>query len=124
MTSRRTRTRTDAGGVTPAACLGLLALLAMSLLIGQVGVAAVGRHHAQSAADLAALAAAGALDQGAAAGCARAGEIARRMGVRVVDCVVAEWDVTVTVEARMSLGLLGERPVRTMARAGPAGDTD
>ncbi|QLY31381.1 Rv3654c family TadE-like protein [Nocardia huaxiensis] len=124
-TPRRGRGATvcdDAGGVTLTACLALAALLAMTLLIGQVGAAVVGRHHVQSAADLAALAAAAALDGGNTAGCARAETIARRMNVRVLDCVVADWDVTVTVEMRMSLGPLGVRPVRAAARAGPAGD--
>ncbi|MCU1647570.1 MAG: flp pilus-assembly TadE/G-like family protein [Nocardia sp.] len=112
----------EAGGVTVVACVALLALLTLTVLVAQVGVAVVGRHRAQSAADLAALAAAAGLDRGTAAGCARAEEIARRMGVRIVGCTVAEWDVTITVEGRMTLGPLGVRSVRAMARAGPIGD--
>ncbi|WP_327143306.1 Rv3654c family TadE-like protein [Nocardia sp. NBC_01327] len=112
----------ESGGVTVVACVALLALLTLTVLVAQVGVAVAGRHRAQSAADLAALAAAAGLDRGTAAGCARAEEIARRMGVRIVGCTVAEWDVTITVEARMTLGPLGTRSVRAMARAGPIGE--
>ncbi|WP_067531720.1 Rv3654c family TadE-like protein [Nocardia crassostreae] len=109
----------EAGGVTVAACLAVLAMLAVTLLVAQVGVAVAGRHQAQSAADLAALAAAHDLTRGTAAGCARAAEIAGRMAMRGSGCVVEDWDVTVTVEARMALGPLGARVVRAMARAGP-----
>lgn len=120
----RPNLRGESGGVTVVAGVALLALLTLTVLIAQVGVAAAGRHRAQSAADLAALAAAAALDRGTAAGCARAEEIGRRMGVRVIECAVVQWDVTVTVEARMSLGPLGSRSVRAMARAGPLEDSD
>ncbi len=107
-----------------AAALALAALLGLTLLIGQLGVAVVGRHHAQSAADLAALAAAGRLERGAAAGCAEAAEIGRRMGVRVPGCVVVDWDVTVTVELGISLGPIGKRVLRATARAGPTEDAE
>ncbi|MEV6772632.1 Rv3654c family TadE-like protein [Nocardia sp. NPDC051030] len=109
----------DRGGVTVAACLALIALLAVTVLVAQIGVAVAGRHRVQSAADLAALAAAGGLDGGTAAACARAEEIASRMGARVVRCAVVDWDVTVALQDRMSLGLLGTRLVRAEARAGP-----
>ncbi|WP_459955123.1 Rv3654c family TadE-like protein [Nocardia sp. IFM 10818] len=110
--------------MTVAACLAVLAVLAVTLLVAQVGVAVAGRHRAQAAADLAALAAAHDLVGGTAAACARAEEIAGRMAMRVVGCVAADWDVTVTVEARLALGPLGTRVVRTMARAGPIDDAE
>ncbi|WP_405488145.1 Rv3654c family TadE-like protein [Nocardia sp. NBC_00511] len=112
----------EAGGVTVTACLALLALLAMTVLVAQVGVVVAARHRVQSAADLAALAAAGALDEGEVAGCRRAGDIAARMEVRVAGCVVRGWDVTVTVRARISVGPLGVREARATARAGPVGE--
>ncbi|MFD0000148.1 Rv3654c family TadE-like protein [Nocardia sp. NPDC127526] len=127
MSRHRTAARRDggdAGGVTVAACLAVLAVLAVTLPAAQVGVAMAGRHRAQAAADLAALAAAHHLSGGTAAGCARAEEIAARMALRVTGCVVADWDVTVTVEARMALGPLGTRVVRAMARAGPIDDAE
>ncbi|MGV9413259.1 Rv3654c family TadE-like protein [Nocardia sp. NPDC003693] len=120
----RPATRSDAGGVTVAACVSLLALLAFTLLTAQVGVAIAGRHHAQSAADLAALAAAADSTAGTAAACARAADIGRRMNTRVVSCTAVDWDVTVVVEVRMALGPLGTRVVRTQARAGPVSDSE
>ncbi|MBF6173237.1 Rv3654c family TadE-like protein [Nocardia blacklockiae] len=117
------RWRTDDGIATVTACLALAALLAATLLIMHVGTVVVARHRAQSAADLSALAAAGALDAGAEAGCARAGELTRRMGGRVESCAVAEWDVTVTVTLTVSISPLGERTVRASARAGPVSET-
>ncbi|MFI6870678.1 Rv3654c family TadE-like protein [Nocardia sp. NPDC050406] len=112
--------RDSQGGATVAAALAVAALLAVTLLIAQIGVAIAARHHVQSAADLSALAAAGALDRGTAAGCAEAERIARRMVVRVRECAVAEWDATVTVESPIRLGPLGTRMVSASARAGPA----
>ncbi|WP_342213291.1 Rv3654c family TadE-like protein [Nocardia wallacei] len=109
----------DAGIATVAACLVLAALLAGTLLIAHVGGVVVARHRAQAAADLSALAAAGALDEGAEAGCVRADELARRMRVRVRACEVVGWEVTVTVTTAVSVGPLGTRAVSATARAGP-----
>ncbi|WP_306363878.1 Rv3654c family TadE-like protein [Nocardia sp. CC227C] len=109
----------DAGAATVTAAWAVAALLTVTLLLAQLGVAVVARHRTQSAADLAALAAAGGLDRGTVAGCAEADRIGQRMGVRVRECVVAGWDVTVTVESGITLGPLGTRMVRASARAGP-----
>ncbi|MEU0875985.1 Rv3654c family TadE-like protein [Nocardia brasiliensis] len=109
----------DQGAATVFACLALAGLIAVTLLIGQVGVAVVTRHRAQAAADLAALAAATRLVEGVEVGCAAATEVARRMGARVRGCEVAEWDATVIVERNVPIGLLGVRMVRAVARAGP-----
>jgi secretion/DNA translocation related TadE-like protein len=104
------------------ACLALAGLIGATLLVAQVGVVVVARHRAQAAADLAALAAAGALEQGAEAGCALASEIARRMQVGIQECEVAQWDVTVTVIRNGPMGLYGKWSVRAVARAGPVED--
>ncbi|WP_433577646.1 Rv3654c family TadE-like protein [Nocardia brasiliensis] len=109
----------DQGAATVFSCLALAGLIAVTLLIGQVGVAVVTRHRAQAAADLAALAAAARLVEGLEVGCAEATEVARRMGARVRGCEVAEWDATVIVERNVPIGLLGVRVVRAVARAGP-----
>ncbi|WP_330183851.1 Rv3654c family TadE-like protein [Nocardia sp. NBC_01503] len=110
--------------MTVVAGVALLALLTLTVLMAQVGVAVAVRHRAQSAADLAALAGAAGVAGGRQSACAEADRIGNRMGVRMIDCAVLDWDVTVTVEARMSLGPLGSRSVRAMARAGPIGDSD
>ncbi|MEU4459270.1 Rv3654c family TadE-like protein [Nocardia fluminea] len=109
----------DGGGATAFVCVALAGLICLTLLVAQVGGVVVARHRAQGAADLGALAAAGLLAQGAEEGCAEAGEIARRMGVRVRRCSVAQWDVVVDVEANVSVGVFGVRTVRASARAGP-----
>ncbi|MFI7664461.1 Rv3654c family TadE-like protein [Nocardia sp. NPDC049526] len=111
--------RRDEGVATVFACLALAALIGATLLIAQVGAVVVARHRAQAAVDLAALAAAGELARGADVGCTEAGEIARRMGVRIQQCEVVQWDATVTVEGNVPMGLLGKRTVRAVARAGP-----
>lgn len=110
----------DTGGVTITTCLALLAVLAVTVSMAQIGVAVVARHRMQAAADLGALAAAGGLAGGGSAGCTKASDIVRRMGGRLVECVPADWDVTVTTEGRVSLGPLGARVVYGVARAGPA----
>ncbi|MFI6367423.1 Rv3654c family TadE-like protein [Nocardia sp. NPDC050630] len=112
----------DEGVATVFACLALVALIGATLLIAQVEVAVTARHRAQAAADLAALAAAGELTRGAEVGCAQAEEIAQRMGVRIQQCEVVQWDATVTVETNVPMGLLGKRSVRAVARAGPIED--
>lgn len=116
------RGRADDGGATVLACLALAGLIGATLLVSQVGVVVVARHRVQAAADLGALAAAGALEQGAEAGCAQAIELARRMRVRIRECEVAQWDATVTVEGNVPIGLFGNRTVRAVARAGPVED--
>ncbi|WP_396897535.1 Rv3654c family TadE-like protein, partial [Nocardia colli] len=114
--------RADDGAATVFACLALAGLIVATLMIGQVGVVVVTRHQAQAAADLAALAAAGALTEGADAGCAAAGEVARRMGTRMQECEVAEWDATVIVNRNVPMSLLVVGMVRAVARAGPVED--
>ncbi len=116
-------TGSDAGSATVAAAFAMVAIMVVIVLVVQVGAAVAARHHAQSAADLAALAAAGALDRGNESGCTAAEDIARRMQVRVVSCRIVEWDAIVTVSDRASLSIFGTREVRAAARAGPV-DTD
>ncbi|GAB2652588.1 Rv3654c family TadE-like protein [Nocardia goodfellowii] len=112
----------ERGGATVLACLALAGLIAVTLLISQVGAAVVARHRVQAAADLAALAGAGALGEGVEAGCAAAGDIARLMRARVRTCSVSQWDVTVTAERNVPMGLFGARVVSAIARAGPVED--
>ncbi|WP_084497034.1 Rv3654c family TadE-like protein [Nocardia amamiensis] len=110
------------GVATVFAGSALVALIGITLLIAQVGAVVVARHRAQAAADMAALAAASALVQGADVACAEADEVARRMGTRIRICTAVEWDVTVTVETNVPIGLYGDRRVGAIARAGPVED--
>jgi secretion/DNA translocation related TadE-like protein len=87
---------------------------------GYVGSAVIARHRAQAAADLAALAAAVRLVDGADAACVRASELARAMRTVVTRCAIEDLDVLVTVDASMTFGRLGVGPARASARAGPA----
>lgn len=109
----------DEGSVSIAACLALAALLVATVLMVQFGAVVVARHRSQAAADLAALAAAGELWQGAEAGCTAAEALALRMKVRVVQCDVEGWDVVIWVEEKVPSGPFGGRSIRAVARAGP-----
>ncbi len=109
--------RSDRGLATVLAIAmsGLLLALTVGVLCG---VAVVGAHRAaQSAADLAALAGAGGVQQGSD-GCARAAAIAARNHARLQQCEVTGWNVSVVVvaTARLPIGRV-ELPAR--ARAGP-----
>jgi secretion/DNA translocation related TadE-like protein len=83
-----------------------------------LGSALAARHRAQSAADLAALAAAARLAGGPETACAQAKVVAGQMGVATTDCAVDELDVVVTTEVRLPVGGWGS--ARAAARAGPA----
>jgi len=86
-------------------------LLAFTVGGFHIGSAVVARHRAQAAADLAALAAAARLPDGAAVACGQASLIARAMNVAVLDCAVDDLAVVITVAAGNA---------RAAARAGPA----
>ncbi|MBF4999024.1 flp pilus-assembly TadE/G-like family protein [Nocardia sp. BSTN01] len=107
------------GGATVTACLALTAVLVVTIVIVQFAAVVCARHLAQSAADSAALAAAGALHSGAEAACAQADSVVRRMRMRLRTCSIRDWDVTVTVDGSVALALLGKRSVVAVARAGP-----
>jgi secretion/DNA translocation related TadE-like protein len=90
----------------------LLSITGAGAYLGSVVVA---RHRAQAAADLAALAGAARLPQGAAAACARATVVGREMRVDDVRCAVDDLDVVVSVEVRVAFA----GAARAAARAGP-----
>lgn len=79
------------------------------------------RHRAAAAADLAALAAADRVLEGAGAACGTAAFVADAQGSRLVSCRVAGDAVTVLVERPTLGGWPGAGPARGLARAGPAG---
>lgn len=99
------------------------AVLAMLLLVAagiEVGGAVAARHRAQSAADLAALGAAGELARGGD-GCAAASRLTARNGAGFAGCFVEGADVVVRVRVVLPLGLpvAGLGPAIAVARAGP-----
>ena len=84
-----------------------------------VGEAVVARHRVDSAADLAALAAAERALAGGRPACVAAAQVAREAGAVLVRCAVVGRVSEVTAERRLGglLALVG--PVRARARAGP-----
>jgi secretion/DNA translocation related TadE-like protein len=98
-----------------------MVVILLTITIGgvYVGSAVIARHRAQAAADLAAVAAAVNLVEGAPAACSRASALALAMSTAVTQCVVEDLDVVVTVEASVPLGRFAAGPARATARAGP-----
>jgi secretion/DNA translocation related TadE-like protein len=95
------------------------AILLVGLGVVQAGAAMVARHQAQVAADLGALAGARQWYLGAAAACARAGDLVRANHARLAGCAVAGPDLVVTtaVDPTGPAGRVGS--ARATARAGP-----
>lgn len=112
--ARRPRER---GGATvfAVACAGVLLLLGAAL--GVAAAVLVAHRTAQSAADLSALAAAGAVSR--ADPCTRAAEVATANGARLAGCVVAGREVEVEVQVRGPRWLGQSADLTARARAGP-----
>jgi secretion/DNA translocation related TadE-like protein len=108
----------ERGSVTPfaVACLGLLMLLTAAL--GVVSAIICAHRQAQSAADLAALAAAQALSHGADA-CGAGARIASANGARLITCQVTGNAVLVRVEVSGPRWLGQSADLDAEARAGP-----
>lgn len=108
----------ERGSATPFAVGVIGLLLFLGAALGVVGAVFVAHRTAQSAADLAALAGANALQVSKDA-CAAAASTAERNDATLTSCEIADEDVTVTVrvEGPRWLGQPGD-PV-AMARAGP-----
>jgi secretion/DNA translocation related TadE-like protein len=111
--------RRDRGSATLLAVAMMALILAVVGAAMVVGAAVIARHRAQSAADLAALAAAGRLAQGQSTACEWAVSVADRMNARVTACAVESLDVVVTVDVDAALGRWGMGTARAVARAGP-----
>jgi secretion/DNA translocation related TadE-like protein len=109
--------RGEAGSATPfaIACLGLLVLLAAAL--GVVTAMVHAHRQAESAADLAALAAAGSV--GRADPCAAGRDVAGANGATLTACAVAGRDVRVRVEVAGPHWLGQTADLTAEARAGP-----
>ena len=119
----------DRGSASIWVLAGALLLFAVAAIGTLRGLAVLARHRAESAADLAALAAAGRIGLSDDS-CARAAGIAVRNGARVTSCRVAlaadgrSGTVRVVVAVRAQLPGFGTRLVTASARAGrePAAD--
>lgn len=102
----------------------LAAILVSALLTVSVGGMAVGsvivaRHRAQSAADLAALAAAARVPVGKDAACRQARAVAVAVQATLRVCVIIGLDVLVSVTTGTGLRMVGD--AHATARAGPMG---
>ncbi|GGB75803.1 hypothetical protein N798_13355 [Knoellia flava TL1] len=113
------RDERGSGTVLVTAAVAVLLLLGIAGL--HVGAAATAAHRARSAADLSALAAAIALQEGSAEPCGRAVLLAGRNSARVVDCGLGPGDsVLVRVTTDVDLSWPGlPRTATASARAGP-----
>lgn len=112
----------DDRGAGTVLVLGLVAVVVV-LVLGTAALvgAVVTRGSAQSAADLAALAAAASLQRGAADPCSGASEVAERNGAQVEACRCAP-DRSCTVST--TLATATGAAARATARAGPASLAD
>ena len=105
------------------ALAAVLALVATAAVLA--GMAAVARHRAAGAADLAALAAAGRHVLGDRTACSVAAEVAAGNGARLSGCgVAADGVVEVEVQVTVRLGRLGVHTAIGRARAGPAAEPE
>lgn len=99
---------------------GAIALLLIVLLFVLTAATVVTtRHRAESAADLAALGAAGRAVVGTRDACAQAEHLAGQLGVTVTKCRIQGWDAYVEVDARLPADLQRFGAVHARARAGP-----
>lgn len=113
--------RRDRGSMTVWAA-AVLALIVLSAGVALAyGSAVVGRHRAETAADLAALAAAVRVTDGETGACGTAATVAARNGGLLRGCRVAGEDVEVSVSRSVRLAGFGVRTVTVRARAGPVG---
>lgn len=99
--------------------IAIAGLLTMVGLMFWLGAAAVTRHRAANAADLAALAAAAEARNGQVSACAEARSVARHMGARLSACHLEGWDALVRVEIAPAGVLSRFGTAHARARAGP-----
>jgi secretion/DNA translocation related TadE-like protein len=109
----------DRGSMTVLAAGAVAAMTVVSLWLLWFGSAVVTRHRAESAADLAALAAASRAVAGERRACDEARWVTWRMGVELRSCRLSGWDALVEVVATPSGVPADFRPATAKARAGP-----
>lgn len=111
--------RCERGSATVHAAVFIGLLVTMAVVASAVAAVFVGHRRAASAADLAALAGASALQRGGA-GCGAAASIAEENAARLVGCVTDGEVVTVRVSVDVPTLVRSSFEVRSRARAGPA----
>jgi secretion/DNA translocation related TadE-like protein len=109
----------DRGSATVFAALASLAVLLVFMAGVDLGGAALARHRAEAAADLAALGAAGHSIDGADAACDLARGLTERMRATLDHCALEDWDAVVQVRVHRSWSLLAAGDAVGRARAGP-----
>jgi secretion/DNA translocation related TadE-like protein len=115
---RRRPTRRGRGSVSVLAVTLIGVLGTVAILVGVLGGVVADQRRVEAAADLAALAGAGAAQAGEDA-CAAARSSAGRNGGRLVTCTVSGEEVTVRVERRTRPMLGRGLELAGTARAGP-----
>jgi secretion/DNA translocation related TadE-like protein len=111
----------DDSGIATIWAAGVVTVLVAMVVFGlDLAAATSGRHRAEAAADLAALAAASHVLDGEQVACAYAARVVHGMAARLVGCRVDGWDALVETEVTPALTLPGVRDARGRARAGPA----
>lgn len=113
------RTPGEGGAATVLAVAFLGVLLVVGCALGVVGAMVVAHRTAQSAADLAALAGAGALADGGAP-CPAAARLAAANEARLEECTVSAREVSVVVMVPGPRWLGQPHDLTARARAGPA----
>ena len=96
-----------------------MVLVTLMVLGLHVAAATSGRHRAEAAADLGALAGAAHAVDGELVACAYAARVTRGMDARLVGCRMAGWDVFVVVDVVPAIAMPGSALARGRARAGP-----
>lgn len=110
----------DAGFATVWAAGAIVVLVTLLVFGMQLAAATSGRHRAEAAADLGALAGAVHAVDGEPVACAYAARVAQRMAARLVSCRLNGWEVLVEVSVTPAITLPGVGAARGRARAGPA----
>ena len=109
----------DSGVATVWAAAAVAVLTTVLVACLHLGAALLARHRAESAADLAALAAAREAVRGEAPACRRAVEIAAAMGGEVARCRLVGWNALVEVRVVLPFALPGLTTANGRAMAGP-----
>jgi len=110
----------ERGSATVWTAIAVAALLSVVAFVFWLGSAAIARHRAEGAADLAALAAAGVAHRGTGPACDLARLVAERMATRLVGCRLDGEDALVEVGSSAPGVPLAFGSVGARARAGPA----
>jgi secretion/DNA translocation related TadE-like protein len=119
MTAKDDRRRVERGYATVWAVGWLTCCLCIAWLIWLLTAAVARQHHLDGAADLTALSAAAARQQGEGA-CEAAARVAQASQVELVDCTSDGMVVTVQVTDRFTLPIGSSVHLTSSSRAGPA----